>query len=70
MSLQSLIDKMLSQQCPDAQLDPPEPRDPICPLCGKVCNIVYKEPGGDIVGCDNCLRAVDAWECSECNPDE
>jgi len=66
----SLYDVLRPYALPDRPLDPPEPKEPICPLCGKACDIVYKEPGGDIVGCDNCLRAVDAWECSECIPDD
>ena len=35
--------------------------EPICPVCGAVCETVYKADG-EIVGCDECLTQVDAWE--------
>ena len=41
---------------------------PRCPVCGQECETVYKTKDYEIVGCDLCLRPVDAWECSECFP--
>lgn len=41
-------------------------REPICPVCGKPCETVYKDRTGDIVGCDECLTPLDAGEESEC----
>lgn len=45
-----------------------EPEYPHCPLCGAECEEIYK--AGDMtVGCDSCLRKVNAWQCDECFPD-
>ena len=35
---------------------------PICPVCGVQCETIYKDWTGDIVGCDDCITARDAWE--------
>ena len=35
---------------------------PICPVCGLQCDTFYKDNDGDIVGCDQCITATDAWE--------
>jgi len=61
MSLYNLIDRML---------EPPEEKRPICPVCGKDCDTVYKDAHGDICGCDRCIEMRDAWEEPECFPDE
>lgn len=45
-----------------------EPEYPHCPLCGAECDEIYKA-GDVIVGCDVCLRKVNAWQCDECFPD-
>ena len=42
------------------------PRYPRCPICDGECEEIYKNTELDVVGCDLCLRPVDAWECSEC----
>lgn len=50
---------------PDRPLEPPPlpPEEwPICPVCGKETDTFYKDKTGDIVGCGECIRAVDAWE--------
>lgn len=44
------------------------PEQPICPICGRVCDTVYKDDR-DVVGCDRYLKAVDAWEEDECFPE-
>lgn len=36
--------------------------EPICPECGKTCDTIYRNQEGDIVGCNECLTAYDAWE--------
>lgn len=41
-------------------------RRPICPCCGQECNTVYKDCYREIVGCDECLTAFDAWDDDEC----
>lgn len=38
--------------------EPPEIR---CPLCGAECETIYKG-GGDIIGCENCIERVDAYD--------
>ena len=37
-------------------------RVPRCPCCGEECETLYRNPEGDVVGCENCLTAYDAWE--------
>lgn len=43
---------------PDGQ----EPICPKCPVCGAETDIVIKDIYGEIVGCDECLKRIDAWE--------
>ena len=38
-----------------------EKKEPICPICGKECERFYKF-GGQIIGCDMCVKEVDAYE--------
>ena len=33
-----------------------------CPVCGEETDTLYKNIYGEIVGCDVCIRTVDAWE--------
>ncbi len=41
---------------------PRRPReDPRCPVCGRWCQTVYVR-WGHTLGCEKCVRAVDAWE--------
>jgi len=37
-------------------------REPKCPVCGESCDTIYRNAEGDVVGCDNCITAYDAWE--------
>ena len=33
-------------------------KSPICPVCGEpVCETVYKNIEGDVVGCESCIEA-------------
>lgn len=34
---------------------------PVCPVCGEECDTYYKQ-GGIVLGCDQCMEAVSAWE--------
>jgi len=44
-----------------------EPEPPICPVCGRECETVYRAGRyGEIVGCDNCIIECDAWDGLEC----
>ena len=42
--------------------DAPNYEVPHCPVCGQECEIVYRNRYGEIIGCDDCIDAVDAWE--------
>lgn len=46
------------------RLDPPDRRNPVCPVCGWECETVVKNLNGEVIGCDNCLDIEDAyfWE--------
>lgn len=37
-------------------------REPRCPVCGESCDTIYRNAEGDVVGCNECLTAFDAWE--------
>lgn len=39
-----------------------EPKYPTCPCCGKECEKIYRDKDKYVLGCDNCVNAVDAWE--------
>ena len=39
-----------------------EPNYPHCPVCEAEADTFYKNHYGDIVGCEECLCRVDAWE--------
>lgn len=43
-------------------------RDPICPICGAACDLVYKDVYHEILGCNECLTAYDAEDEEECFP--
>lgn len=42
--------------------DPPEPDYPVCPECGAECEDIFYSKHGDIIGCECCVKKVDAWE--------
>ena len=47
-------------------LTPPEPTPPpICPICGAETDTFKRDYFGDIVGCDECIKEVDAWDYRE-----
>lgn len=46
---------------PELSLNEPEKDEmPRCPCCGWECNTLYRARGGEIVGCENCIDALDA----------
>ena len=49
----------------DIGFEPPlEPRGycvPVCPWCGADTDTVLRDRCGDVVGCPECIEAVDAW---------
>lgn len=53
------------ERVPERRLDPPpepEPIEPRCPICGAACDTFHVTKDHEIVGCEECLYAVDAWE--------
>ena len=40
-------------------------RYPHCPVCGDECETIYKQ-GSEILGCENCIAADNAWEEPAC----
>lgn len=50
--------------------DAMEPAYPRCPRCGGECLTVYKDCDGEFVGCNECLKPIDAWSADICFPDE
>ena len=40
----------------------PSDETPVCPVCGAETDTYYLDEYGDVIGCDCCIRAVDAWD--------
>lgn len=56
---------MWHENIPEPSLDPPdllEREDTRCPVCGGLCEEFYKNKNNDIIGCECCIKRVDAWE--------
>lgn len=55
---------------PERPLEPPEPEAaPCCPCCGEECETLYRDRAWRIVGCENCMETLDAWETCDCRAD-
>lgn len=57
----------------DYYIDPRYYKSPVCPVCGEECETIYKSnDNGEVVGCDQCIIAVDSvvWEAEEEENDE
>ena len=39
-----------------------EPCVPRCPICREEVDFFYKDKYGDIVGCEECVSTVNAWD--------
>ena len=46
----------------EPRVEPKPYKLPMCPVCGEETDTLYKNIYGEIVGCDVCIRTVDAWE--------
>ena len=33
-----------------------------CPICGQICETIYKDVDEDCCGCENCVKRMDAYE--------
>ena len=51
-----------AEHIPEPPLEPHEEKHPRCPFCGEECEKYYRWRHGTIIGCDNCVEEVDAWE--------
>ena len=40
----------------------PEQELPICPHCGSECEWIYRDQNYVILGCENCVDRIDAYE--------
>ena len=47
---------------PERPLESKDYKVPRCPICGEETDTLYKNIYGETVGCDVCIRTVDAWE--------
>ena len=53
----------MDDRIPERPWEPPEPEEnPRCPCCGEECETLYRDRAGFIVGCENCMETLDAWE--------
>ena len=43
---------------PDNRID----EEPTCPICGAVCEDIYKDREGEIFGCEYCVKVCKSWE--------
>ena len=49
---------------PPRYYEPPEPKlsIPTCPICGAETDTFIAGKWGDIVGCAECCKEIDAWD--------
>lgn len=47
--------------------EPPEQNMPRCPECGEECETIYRGRDGQILGCENCVDALNAYDWEEMN---
>lgn len=39
-----------------------EPDQPVCPICGRECETIYRNRDGVIFACDGCVESCEAWD--------
>lgn len=61
MSLSNIPDHPDIRRCLCSGYARPKPDMPRCPECGEEVNEFYKNRHGEIIGCEECVRLVDAW---------
>lgn len=47
--------------------EPPQKPVPVCPVCGWDCNSYFINSNGEVIGCENCVKEMDAYEWREEN---
>lgn len=63
--MDTILDHPIIRNCEDTGYPDRKEEFPICPICGEETDTIYKDREGEIVGCDECIRSVDAWEVLE-----
>lgn len=46
----------------EPSLEPPEPKFPRCPECNEEADTFFQNKDGYVIGCENCIVPIDAWE--------
>ena len=49
----------------EPRIEPKPYKNPVCPVCGGESETLYQRHtmrSSEIVGCDNCIDTLDAWE--------
>lgn len=62
MSLPNIPDHPDIRRCLCSGYAHPLKSTPTCPVCGEEVDTYLKNREGEIVGCENCVSGVDAWE--------
>ena len=44
--------------------------EPVCPICGRECETIYTDLSDTEIGCDKCIRTVDAYEWAQQHEEE
>ena len=56
-----VVSNLMRTGLPDNQ----ETRWPRCPICGAETDTFYRNRDREVVGCEDCLCTVDAWDYEE-----
>lgn len=54
---------------PEPPADKPEDY-PHCSICGEECDTIFRDRNREVLGCENCIDKIDAWDCEECFPEK
>lgn len=56
------------ERVPERPLEPPVEweREPVCPICGAVCEKIFFLKTGWLGGCDQCVTTENAIDVEEC----
>lgn len=46
----------------ETRLEPREEAMPRCPWCGEECEHLYRDRAGTILGCENCIEDLNAYD--------